>query len=381
MNVLLLGPWTRNPTRHFADGLAAHSRHDIRIVTRTARSGEMQAGALALAEKAHDATRAWTPDLLVATDRVDLPALLALTRRDFAHVPVLYILHESQLTYPERAATDPDGIGRDLTYAFINVLSMVAADRVVFNSQFHYDEVFGALPGLLGRFSDDTHASYLPGLLAKSGVMHPGLDLAALDAARPVALAERVRAPGPPVVLWNHRSEADNDPEAFLRLLGRLDDAGERFRLILVGETFAEPPPAVAAAVRRFGARVLHAGPAESLVDHAALLWRSDIVVSTRRHEYFDVPVLEAVHCGCHPLLPNRLVYPELVPPALHRPLLHAPVLYETEDDLFATLRRLLDGSDLPLPRDVLARVPARLAWPLHAERFDALFEEMGSGE
>ena len=380
MNVLFLEPWYGGSHRRFADGLAAHSRHDVRCVTMAARSWKwrMQGGAVTLAEKARemaDGAEAWAPDLVVATDMVNLPAFLALTRDRFARVPVLLYLHENQLTYPlrEDAAAAP----RDLTYAFVNVLSMLAADRVVFNSRYHHDEFFGALPDLLRRFPDYTHVGHLPGLLAKSSVLHLGVDLAALDAARPAAEARRAREPGPPVVLWNHRWEYDKDPEAFFRVVNRLDDAGARFRLILAGETFAETPPAFEAGFRRYADRVLHYGYAESIEDYAALLWRSDIVVSTSRHEFFGLSMLEAIHCGCHPLLPDRLTYPELVPESLHRPLLHAPVLYDDEADLFATLRRLLDGADLPLPADVLRRIPAPLAWPVHAPRFDALFDEM----
>ena len=166
-----------------------------------------------------------------------------------------------------------------------------------------------------------------------------GLDLAGLDAARPAAEARRQREPGPPVILWNHRWEYDKNPEAFFRVINRLDDAGERFRLVLAGQTFAEQPPAFEAGFRRYAERVLHYGYAESFDDYAALLWRSDVVVSTSVHEFFGISMLEAIHCGCHPLLPNRLTYPELIPERLHRPLLHAPVLYDSEDALFETLR------------------------------------------
>ena len=65
---------------------------------------------------------------------------------------------------------------------------------------------------------------------------------------------------------------------------------------------------------RRYAERVLHYGYAESFADYAALLWRSDLVVSTSVHEFFGISMLEAIYCGCHPLLPNRLTYPELIP-------------------------------------------------------------------
>lgn len=379
MKVLALEPWYGGSHRRFLDGLVAHSAHEVRPVTMAARywKWRMQGGAVTLAEKAREIVDGgWFPDLILATDMVNLPAFLALTRDRLADVPVVLYLHENQLTYPLREGTE-----RDYTYAAVNYLSALAADCVVFNSAFHLDEFFGALPDLLRRFPDYTHVGALPGLRAKAAVLPLGLDLAGLDAARPEAEARRAHEPGPPVVLWNHRWEYDKDPEAFFRIVNRLDDAGLRFRLILAGQTFAEQPPAFEAGFRRYAERVLHYGYAESFDEYASLLWRSDLVVSTSVHEFFGIAMLEAIHCGCHPLLPNRLTYPELVPEALHRPLLHAPVLYDSEEELFGLLKALLRGEQHPLPAEVLRQIPSDLAWPLHAPRYDALFEEVAGAE
>lgn len=378
MRVLALEPWYGGSHRRFLDGLVEHSRHDVRTVTMAARSWKwrMQGGAVTLAEKARETCAdGWTPDLIVATDMVHLPVFLALTRDRFARTPTLLYFHENQLTYPQ--PPPPPGqppARRDETYATINALSALVADRVVFNSRFHHDDFFEALPDLLRRFPDYTHVGHLPPLRAKSSVLHLGLDLAALDAVQPPPAT-----PGPPTILWNHRWEFDKDPEAFFRVINRLDDTGLRFRLVLAGQTFAESPPSFEVGFRRYAERVVHYGYAESFADYAALLHRADVVVSTSRHEFFGMSMMEAIHCGCHPLLPNRLTYPELIPPSLHRPLLHAPCLYETEDDLFDVLRAILRGDEAPLPREVLRTIPARFAWPEQGPRFDALFEDVAA--
>lgn len=330
----------------------------------------MQGGAVTLAARANEvADASGEPDLLLATDMVNLPAFLALTRPRFDRVPVVLMFHENQLTYPVR---DPSQ--RDYTYAYINYLSALTADRIVFNSRYHHDEFFDALPDLLRRFPDYTHLDTIGRLRSKSTVLHLGLDLAGHDRNRPAARADEA---GPPIILWNHRWEHDKRPDAFFRAINRLDDAGVRFRMILAGQTFEEQPPEFQAGFHRYAERVLHYGFAEGFDEYSRLLHRADIVVSTSAHEFFGMSMLEAIHCGCHPLLPDRLTYPELIPEELHRPLLHAPVLYRDEDELFEVLRGLLTGREKRLPETVLRGITAKLAWPIQAGRFDELFEEV----
>ena len=373
LNVLALEPWYGGSHKHFLDGLAGHSRHRFRAVTMTARfwKWRMHGGAVTLARKAAQALEeGFRPDVLFATDMVNLPAFLALMRGALADVPVVLYLHENQLTYPLPPETE-----RDVTYAYINYLSCLAADRVVFNSRFHHDAFLEALPGLLRAFPDYTHLHTVREIREKSQVLHLGIDLAGHDA---YADVRRERRPGhAPVVLWNQRWEYDKRPEAFFHLMNRLDDAGCPFRLILAGERFERQPREFEQAFERYAERILHYGYAEDFAEYSRLLHRADVVVSTARHEFFGVAMMEAIYCGCHPLLPNRLSYPELVPAPLHRPLLHAPVLYDDDEHLFHVLHDLLRGRERPLPVATLRGIPERLAWPQHAAAYDELLADV----
>ena len=316
----------------------------------------------------------FVPDVILASSMVNVPAVLALTRSRLHGVPVLFYLHENQLTYPLR----PDE-KRDLAYGYVNYLSCLASDQVVFNSEFHYSEFMRALPGLLRTFPDYTHLSTVQEIRNKSSVLHLGMDLQAHDRYA-AGYSDHRWGPvmSPPIVLWNQRWEYDKNPEMFFKIMNRLDDAGYNFRLILAGKHFEEQPYAFEEAFERYAERILHYGYAEDFEEYSRLLHRADLVVSTAIHEFFGIAMMEAIYCGCHPLLPDRLSYPELVPEALHRPLLHAPVLYKDYDELYGILEAVLKGEERPLPSKTLRSIPAALDWREHVARFDGLLESMG---
>ena len=136
MRILALEPWYGGSHRTFLDGLSKNSRHQIDSVTMSARfwKWRMHGGAVTMARKAGQMYKTEKPDLIFASSMVNLPAFLALTRGHLDGIPVVMYMHENQLTYPL-----PEGKERDHTYGYINYLSCLAADHILFNSQFHYD--------------------------------------------------------------------------------------------------------------------------------------------------------------------------------------------------------------------------------------------------
>jgi len=303
MKILLIEPYFGGSHRAWAEGYAQHSAHHVDLVVLPARfwKWRMQGGAVTLA--AHVRALDFRADLVLASDMLNVPAFLGLARDVLGSIPLVLYCHENQLTYPW-----PPGEKRDLTYAVINWLSMVAADRVVFNSQFHLEDWFSELPQLLRHFPDCSHLGEIADVRRKSTVLPVGCDLRRFDAVtrQPQAAAE------PPLVLWNQRWEYDKDPETFLRALQAVAAAGVDFRVALAGANQSDAAPEFDIAREWLGDRVIHTGYA-SASDYIQLLRRADVVVSTAIHEFFGVAVVEAIYSGCFPVLPDRLAYPGMV--------------------------------------------------------------------
>jgi glycosyltransferase involved in cell wall biosynthesis len=222
-------------------------------------------------------------------------------------------MHENQLGYPWAEHDRDVTKGREGTYGFVNYTSALAADEVWFNSDFHLESFFAQLPPLLRSFpqssDQETDRWLLPaldGVKGRSRVMPVGVDLAGLDAHRVP------RRPGAsPLVLWNHRWEHDKNPAAFFGALAEVAADGFAFEVCVLGQSGAHrPPPEFEAGRAALGGRVVQWGFAADAREYAEWLWRSDILLVTSLQEYFGVSVVEAMHCGCFPLLPRRLAYP-----------------------------------------------------------------------
>jgi glycosyltransferase involved in cell wall biosynthesis len=369
MKILLIEPYYGGSHRAWAEGYVAHSRHDVTLLTLPARfwKWRMQSGALTLAEQAHELT--FHPDAILASDMLNLPVFLGLTRDVFSDVPTTLYCHENQLTYPL-----PPGEKRDLTYGMINWLSMLAADRVLFNSHYHLADWFDELTRLLKHFPDHTHTHRMAEVQAKSEVLPVGCNLRRLDPTSNLQLPTsniQHPIPGTPLILWNQRWEYDKDPNTFFRALYALAEEGLDFQVVLAGKSYRQTAPEFEAARERLGARVAHFGHAGE-VQYAALLRQSNLVVSTAIHEFFGIAVVEAIYGGCFPVLPCRLTYPEIIPPSRHE-----DCLYEDFEGLLARLRwALTQPQEARALAAELRPAVARFDWAHVAPRYDALLEE-----
>ena len=362
--VLFVEPFYGGSHKAFLDGLVTHSRHEFESLTLP--DGEwrrrMRRGAQELAPMARDLDGDF--DCLIASDMLDLPAFLALTRPRFERTPVAVYFHENQMTYPRIKGTKFNS-----WFGQINYMSALAADAVAFNSDFHRQDFFGALWYLEEQPNNWLLAEGIAAVEAKASVLPVGVELDWLN-----AIPEGNREGGAPTLLWNHRWEFDKAPELFVRALRHAKAQGWPFRLIVAGEPGDNPSEAILGLPGEFADEIVHFGYAESKSEYGRLLKQADIVVSTTRHEFFGIGMIEAMAAGCVPLAPRRYNYPALVPEGLHEQL-----LWEDEAGLFSRLGSLLSGK-LP-ERATIVHSARRYSWDVVASEWDHYIEAFSHSE
>lgn len=298
MRILLLSPYDALSHRYWREGLvSAFPQHDFTVVTLPDRyfSWRFRGNSLTLA---HDPVLDSTFDLIVATSMTDLSALKGM-KPALAAIPSIVYCHENQFEYPA-SREDPHRLDRQIT----SLYTAISADRVVFNSAYNRDTFLNGADRLLAQMPDHVPEGVVSRIREKSRVL-------------PVPVAADCRGAegrGKPLsIVWNHRWEHDKGPAELLEFVEGMIDGGSDFEFHLLGQQFRQAPAEFERCVYLLAANG-RLGLTGFLARHEyiAVLRRSHIVLSTALHEFQGLSVLEAVACGCTPVVPDRLVYPEL---------------------------------------------------------------------
>ena len=355
-SILIVEPYNTGSHAAWIRGYRRCSNHQVEVLSLPGQwwQWRMQGGAISLARMFEES--AFAPDLIFASDMLDLTTFLALTRHRTAETPTAIYFHENQLTYPPGPRQK-----RDLRFGFINYASALVADAVFFNSEFHRRAFLEEVPRLLKHYPDYNELQTIETIRVKSSVLPVGLDLRRFDNYGPKPIAPE------PIILWNHRWEYDKNPVAFFNALYKLAARGRDFSVIIAGENNRQQPREFEQARQRLGERLLHYGYVESFEAYARLLWQSTIVVSVAWQDFFGISMCEAIYCGCLPIMPRRLNYLDLVPPEYR-----SICLYE-EGNLAAALETQLETPPPPALRDHVAAFD----WSVQAPRYDHAFQNI----
>lgn len=370
MRIFLIEPYFTGSHRIWAEGYQKHSRHEIEILSLEGRywKWRMHGGAVSLAKTYLENES--DPDLILATDMLDLTTFLSLTRERTAHIPTAIYFHENQISYPWSEGDRDVLYKRDKHYGFINYVSALTADSVLFNSTYHRESFLNELHNLLKHFPDFRDLQNIKSIEAKSFVQHLGMDLSALDAMKPDS-GRIDREHKTPVILWNNRWEYDKNPDDFFKVLDILAEKGLDFKVVIMGEHFSKKPDVFDRAKEKHGNRILQFGYVESRNEYIQWLYSSDILPVTSNQDFFGMSVVEAVYCGLYPLLPSRLSYPELFPPEMF-----SQNYYDNFESLVEKLIALLSNPKL-IPNLEFREHLKRFGWEIKAKEYDDFFESL----
>jgi len=302
MNILALEPYYGGSHQAFIDGLSKVSKHNWTILTLPAHKWKwrMRHSAITFASKTvelMEKQQGW--DLLFCSDMLNLAEFVGLAPTGIAELPKVIYFHENQLTYPVRVEDE-----RDYQLAMTNMTSALAANAVWFNSHFHMDSFFDAIAKFLKSMPDYQPLEAIEKIQVKSSIYPPGI---------PDFPARGARKPGPLRILWAARWEHDKNPDDFFKALEILKTKNVPFRISVIGKSFQDRPAVFDWAHSEFQDYIDYWGYQQTRIEYERTLCEADVVVSTANHEFFGISVVEAVAAGAHPLMPNRLSYPEIL--------------------------------------------------------------------
>lgn len=361
INALLLEPFYGGSHKRFADGLIRHSHHSLTLRDMPARfwKWRMRGAAIHFAKTVENLA---DYNLVIASGLMSTADFKALAGNPCP--PVIVYFHENQFSYPLAK-----GERMDYQFGFTDITSALAADRVLFNSQTHMNTFFDAMQQFIRKMPDFRPGWAAGAIREKAAVCYPGCDIKPLS-------GKAVKQGEPPLVIWNHRWEHDKQPEAFFAAIETLGNRGIDFNIALLGETFEKYPGVFDAAKKAFGARIVAFGYEPDRKAYMQWLRRGTVVVSTAKQENFGISIVEAAACGCLPLLPDRLSYPEIIPERFHE-----ICIYRSQGDLVEKLSRLLEHAEAydKQRRQLSTEMVKCYAWENRIDAFDRHMAEIAA--
>ena len=312
MRILLLSAYDAQSHKYWREGMVAqfpeHNWTQLALpghhFSWRIRSNSLQ---WALSERA---TLDQPYDLIIATSMVDFASLKGFVP-NLANIPSILYFHENQFIYPPSQLTKKSYLDPKL----VTLYAALAADKLVFNSRYNQQTFITGVRALLKRVPEklpvdvaqlfEEKSSVLPVPLKPLNVCdYKGINGSAMWPKRANKACLRL--------VWAARWEYDKGPHLLLAILRQLKKRGVHFKLCILGQVFRKQPLEFDSIKNEFSSELVQFGFAKSRHQYLSWLAGGDIILSTALHEFQGLAVQEAVQLGCMPVLPNRLVYPQI---------------------------------------------------------------------
>nr|XP_033802477.1 glycosyltransferase-like domain-containing protein 1 isoform X3 [Geotrypetes seraphini] len=277
--------------------------------------------------------------VLFASSVLNLAELIAL-RPDLGKLKKVLYFHENQLIYPVQKCQE-----RDFQYGYNQILSCLVADVVVFNSNFNMESFLASVSKFLKLIPDHRPKDLDKLIRPKCQVLHFPIKFPNVNRFLPEC--KRIR--------FQKASEVGGEADAYLseglhsqRKIGATE--------ILVKNS-ALDLESVLCTTQQGGPHKLLTTPEEQIKskpsegtnpcqekDKQLMTYSPDSSLAKMDDQQRPLHIvwphrwLEAVYCGCYPLCPKALVYPELFP---------AEYLYSTPEQLYKKLQNFCRKPDI----------------------------------
>jgi glycosyltransferase involved in cell wall biosynthesis len=311
MKILLLSPYDALSHQYWwgrlCEGL---SNHEFVVVTLPARffSWRFRGNSLTLSQR-HELSEDY--DLVIATSMTDLATLKGLAPC-LHDTPVILYFHENQFAYP-----DESNAGHQVERQITQLYSAIAADHLVFNSSFNQRTFLDGVVKFLAKMPDGIPSGVVDRLSSKSRVISVPIEVDVSPKQVPQDMPRSGQQARDSIhIVWNHRWEHDKGIDELDRLVDALILSPQGFTLSLIGQSFRKRPAKFAQLITRLEVAdaLGRVGFIEDRNEYLVFLQQCDAVLSTARHEFQGLAVLEAMAAGCAPIVPNALAYTEFVP-------------------------------------------------------------------
>ena len=283
-------PYYAGSHKYWADNLISKSSHDITLFSMSGRHWKwrMKGSSIHLAHRYKELVN--KPEVIVCSSMMDVSLYKSLLSEELKSTPIIYYLHENQLTYP--FSNNESRSQEEFHYGYINYRSCLIADKIIFNSQYHLDQFLDGLLSLFKRLPDFTSEilESVDLIKSKSSVIYVGIDFTRIENFKIDFPLNKV-----PTLLWNHRWSYDKRPDIFYELCCYLSDNNVDFRLNLINNIKSDSTGVFKKLQQDFRDKIDSQGHLLSYEDYVHTLCSSDILPVSSEHDFYGISVLEVM--------------------------------------------------------------------------------------